>query len=227
MGTNLYRNLPNIVSLLGVLPIGLLLLPNGYQFVIPLIIFNNIMDDLDGVLAGRLGLRSSFGAALDNVCDIVAHALFVLVLGMHHGGLCAVAAAFAMGALILRVVSRLESPPTTPRGSPTNELVRHMLFALLLAPVFDFSLPPVLVAVFAIHSVAMLVPFEMPHMIRSRARTAAAIGGVNLALVLAWSIPEAAAPIAAVFVLTFLYSLARGAIRWRMGFLTKPATDES
>lgn len=215
MGNTLYRNLPNFVSILGVLPIGLLLLPDGHRFLIPLIIYNNIMDDLDGILAARLNLRSSFGAMLDNVCDTVTHTLFVLAVGMHFGGLCAVAAGWAMVGLILRVVSRLESPPVIPRGSPTNELVRHLLFVLLLAGSFEFPASTVLMSVFVIHGVAMLAPFEMPHMIRSRARSAVAIGGVNLALVTAWLIPATTAPIAAAFGLTFLYSFGAGLMRWR------------
>ncbi|MGB0582592.1 MAG: CDP-alcohol phosphatidyltransferase family protein, partial [Limisphaerales bacterium] len=206
MGNTLYRNLPNIVSILGVLPIGLLLLPDGHLFLIPLIIYNNIMDDLDGILAARLNLRSCYGAMLDNVCDIVSHTIFVLAIGMHFGGICAVAAAWAMVGLILRVVSRLDSPPVVPRGSPTNELVRHLLFVLLLVGIFEFPVSTVLVVVFVMNGLAMIVPFEMPHMIRSRTRSAAAIGGVNLALVTAWVIPATTAPIAAAFGLTFLYS---------------------
>ena len=47
----LYRNLANIASILGVLPLILLFLEDGYRYLIPLIIFNNVMDDLDGILA--------------------------------------------------------------------------------------------------------------------------------------------------------------------------------
>jgi len=222
MINTIYRNLPNIASIVGVLPIGLLLLPDGHRFLIPLIIYNNIMDDLDGILAARLNLRSSFGAMLDNVCDTVTHTLFVLAVGMHFGGLCAVAAGAAMVGLILRVVSRLESPPVIPRGSPTNELVRHLLFVLLLAGNYEFPVSTVLVLVFVINGIAMVVPFEMPHMIRSRARSAAAIGGVNLALVTAWLIPAMTAPIAAAFGLTFLYSFGSGMMLWLKGAAANP-----
>ena len=213
MINTIYRNLPNIVSILGVLPIGLLLLPEGHLFLIPLIIYNNIMDDLDGILAARLNLRSSFGAMLDNVCDAITHTLFVLVTGMHFGGLCAVAAGWAMIGIVLRVVTRLESNPVIPRGSPTNELVRHLLFVLLLAGIFEFPENAVLVSVMVIHGIAMLVPFEMPHLIRSRTRSAAAVGGVNLALLLAWLFPATTVPIAAAFGLTFVYSLGTGLVQ--------------
>jgi hypothetical protein len=36
----LYRNLANITSILGVLPLALLFFDDGYRYVIPLIIFN-------------------------------------------------------------------------------------------------------------------------------------------------------------------------------------------
>ncbi len=52
----LYRNLANATSLLGVLPLAVLFLDDGYRYVILLIIYNNFMDDLDGVLAFRFGL---------------------------------------------------------------------------------------------------------------------------------------------------------------------------
>jgi phosphatidylglycerophosphate synthase len=57
----LYRNLANVTSILGVLPLVLLFFDDGYRYVIPLIIFNNVMDDLDGVLAAKLNIRSRFG----------------------------------------------------------------------------------------------------------------------------------------------------------------------
>jgi hypothetical protein len=50
-GSFLYRNLANATSILGVLPLVILLLDGGYKYVVPLIIFNNFMDDLDGGLA--------------------------------------------------------------------------------------------------------------------------------------------------------------------------------
>ena len=44
----IYRNLPNIISILGVLPLGILLLDDGYAYLCALIVFNNIMDDQIG-----------------------------------------------------------------------------------------------------------------------------------------------------------------------------------
>ena len=86
---HLYKNIPNIVSILGVMPLALLFIEGGFQYLLPLLLYNNVMDDLDGILAAKLDLKSEFGAALDNVCDAVSHILVVMAVGMHYGGICA------------------------------------------------------------------------------------------------------------------------------------------
>ena len=65
----------------------LLFLDDGYRYLLALIIFNNIMDDLDGIVAAKLDIRSRFGADLDNLCDAVAHVALALAVGAHFGGL--------------------------------------------------------------------------------------------------------------------------------------------
>jgi phosphatidylglycerophosphate synthase len=214
MRNAIYRNLPNIVSILGFLPIGLLLMEDGYRFLIPLIVFNNVMDDLDGILAARLNLKSPVGAILDNVCDTVAHTLFVLVAGMHFGGVCAAACVAATVGIMLRVADRLSNPSGGAKGSPTNELIRHMFFLLLAAEILSFNPAPFLVAVFLVHSVSMLVSFPMPHMIRSRARSVFAICLVNLTLAVAWLAPSTTLVIAVAFVTTYLVSFSLGVYRY-------------
>ena len=109
----LLRNVANVISILGVLPLCVLFWEYGSQYLIPLIVYNNIMDDLDGVLAVRLDIKSQFGAMLDNVCDAISHSIFALVVGMHYfqqadnlfvGGACAAGSLLATVAIILRVV---------------------------------------------------------------------------------------------------------------------------
>ena len=122
----------------------MLFLDDGYQYIVPLIIFNNVMDDLDGIVAVRLKIKSEFGAVLDNVCDAVAHTVFVLMVGTHHGWVCGVFALAAATAIVIRVVSRIVPGATAGGGSPTNELIRHMFFVLLLARLFSFDVAFVL-----------------------------------------------------------------------------------
>ncbi len=202
----IYRNLANATSLLGVLPLAILFLDDGYRYVIPLIIFNNFMDDLDGVLAARLSIRSRFGADLDNVCDAVAHVILALVVGAHFGGLLIAASAIAAGAILLRVVNRLNPKAIEGTGSQTNELMRHMLFTLLLAWQFGFNPEYILMAVFLIHSVSMLVPHQMPHPIVNWAKSAVTLGLLNVALVAAWLVPIVTPIVTAAFAAAYMYS---------------------
>ena len=209
----LSRNLANIVSIVGVLPLALLYFENGYHYLIPLIIFNNVMDDLDGIVAAKLDIRSRFGADLDNVCDAVAHVALALAVGAHFGGAALGASVVAAGAIILRATSRL-NPEGASGGSPTNELMRHLLFVLLLSAIFDFEAEPMLIIVFLLNAASMSVPFKMTAMIRGQAKSALAVGLVNIALIAAWLAPSITAYIAIPFLLTYLYAFLVGGMRW-------------
>jgi phosphatidylglycerophosphate synthase len=225
LGKLAYYNLANSVSILGVLPLCILFLKDGSQYLIPLIVFNNIMDDLDGILAATLDIRSEFGAILDNVCDGFSHTLFVMLIAMgwYAGpwedanfvtlavGLSGLAAA---SALLLRVVTRLSPTSAKGTGSATNELIRHLPFILLLSNDYDFDPALVLIPTFAIHAVSLLAPFRMPYLIRSMTKSVTAISLVNVALVLAWLVPDTTLVIAACFVISYLFSFGWGCLQW-------------
>ncbi len=211
----LYKNIPNIVSILGVVPLAMLFLEDGFQYLLPLILYNNVMDDLDGILAVKLDLASEFGAALDNVCDAVAHILVVMAVGMHYGGICAPLSLVAAISILVRVVSRLTATPETGGGSPTNELMRHILFALVVTPYFDLAPEPFLATAFVLNAVSMQVPYPLRYSIRSLTTSATAIGGVNVALGVAWWLPVTAPAIGACFMASYLYSLVAGGLSWR------------
>ena len=202
----IYNNTANIVSILGVLPLCILFIEGGYKYLLPLIIYNNIMDDLDGILAVKMNIKSTFGAVLDNLCDGISHSIFVMAVGMFYGGICAAAGLVAVVGILLRVVSRLKPDAVTGTGSPTNELIRHMMFVLILAPIFNLNAAPLLTLVFTLHAVSMLVPYQMPGLIRSITKSASALALVNIALVTAWLVPSTAPFIAPLFLLTYLYS---------------------
>ena len=216
-GKFLYSNLANATSILGVLPVALLFLDDGYRYLLPLIIFNNIMDDLDGVLAAKLDIRSRFGATLDNLCDAVAHVALTLAVGAHFGGMVLICSTIAAGSIILRVASRLEPERATGGGSMTNELMRHLLFTVLLSEAGNFDPRPVLIPVFLLHSVSMLVTYRMSALIRAQAKSATAVGLVNAALLAAWLTPLVALPVAAAFLGTYLHSFTTGGIHWLRG----------
>lgn len=216
-GNFIYRNIANATSILGVLPLAILFMEDGYSYLIPLIIFNNFMDDLDGLLAAKLNIRSRFGADLDNVCDAVAHVALALAVGAHFGGLVLMVSMIAAASIILRVVSRLNPDMATGGGSPTNELMRHILFVILLAQIFNVDPGLYLVLIFMLNSVTMIVPFKLTLLIRGLAKSPTMITLVNVALVAAWLIPAVTPLIAVVFIATFLYSFIVGWKQWLRG----------
>tara|TARA_R110002096_G_scaffold274350_2_gene468146 strand:- start:846 stop:1535 length:690 start_codon:yes stop_codon:yes gene_type:complete len=213
-GNFVYRNLANAVSILGVLPMAILFMEDGYRFLIPFILFNNIMDDLDGVLAGKLKIRSLLGANLDNVCDTVVHVTLVLLVSAQFGGYVLGAGAIAATAIIIRLTARLDPEATKGNGSPTNELIRHLLFILLLTGHFGFDPDIYLIALFVVHSITMIAPFKLPFLIRGMAISATAVTLVNIALILAWLVPVLTPYIALLFIATYLVSLAVGGSQW-------------
>ena len=170
----LYRNIPNIVSICGVVPLAMLFLEDGFQYLLPLILYNNVMDDLDGILAAKMDLRSKFGGVLDNVCDAVAHSLVVMAVGMHFGGLTALLSLVATTSILLRVVSRLTATSENAAGSPTNELMRHILFALVVSLHFELAPEPFLAAAFILNAASMQVPYPLRYSIRSLSTSAKA-----------------------------------------------------
>ncbi len=172
------------------------------------------MDDLDGILAKKLGLCSEFGAGLDNVCDAVAHILIAMVVGFHFGGVVLAASLLSAVAILIRVVQRIAPSHVPGTGTPTNELMRHLLLLTMLHQFYAFEITTYLVAVYLLNSASMLVPFAMPHLVRSKTKSATAILGVNVALVLTWVSPETAPFMAVVFLGTYLYSFAVGAVGW-------------
>ena len=210
----IYKNIANIISILGVLPLCILFMDGGYQYLIPLFIYNNIMDDLDGILAVELNIESEFGAIMDNVCDAISHVVFVMVVGMHYGGACAIFSLASAAAIILRVVFRLSPKTVSVAGSPTNELIRHVLFILLLADIFTFSPASILIVVFALHAASMLIPFKMRYLIRNMTKSTTAISLVNVALLVAWLVPSTTLIIASCFIVTYLFSFVVGGIMW-------------
>lgn len=221
----IYRNLPNIVSILGVVPLSLLLLEDGFTYLPALIIYNNFMDDLDGILARKMRLSSDFGARLDNVADAVSHILITLVVGAHYRGIVLAFSVLAAAAILIRVVQRLGPSPASGTGTPTNELMRHLLLLVVLQNAFAFDITGYLVAAFLLNAVSMLVPFNMAHLVRARAKTVAAVLGVNAALAVAWGVPVTSPFVAAAFFGTYLYSFAVSGFVWLRGSFSSRASD--
>ena len=102
------------------------------------------------------------GRSLDNVCDAVAHILVVMAVGMHYGGLCALLSLVA--AIVHPGACRLSADSDIGKaggGSPTNELMRHILFALVVTQHFGIAPEPFLAAAFVLNAVSMQVPYPL------------------------------------------------------------------
>lgn len=212
--TRLVRQLANTASILGLLPLCLLFLVDGYQFLIPFIVYNNFMDDLDGALAAKLNIRSRFGANLDNVCDAIAHTAIVMLVGMHYGGLCAAGSIVAAAAIVIRGVARLDPSAVKGFGSPTNELIRHVLLILLVTNLVGIEANAFLIIAFGVHTISMLMPQRLPWLLRSLTTTATSVALLNGTLVLAWLVPWTTIPIAGAFVASYLWSLGAASSNW-------------
>ncbi len=206
-----YRNLPNAVSVLGVAPLVLAFAPGGKEWLPALIVYNNFMDDLDGTLARRLDLRSRFGATLDNLCDGVAHALLAVAVAAHCGLAALAASALAAAAILSRIAGRIEDPGSR-NGSQTNELMRHLLFWLLAERAFGFDIKLAVTATLGLHAATMVAPFPMPWLLRTLATGLFPIALINVGLVLAWKVPQAIVPVAALFGLSYLASIPAGIV---------------
>ncbi|MGB2984422.1 MAG: hypothetical protein WBE26_00950 [Phycisphaerae bacterium] len=92
--------------------------------------------------------------------------------------------------------------------------MRHLLLLTILQESFGFDITPYLVAAYLLNSASMLVPFAMPHLVRSKAKTATAILGVNVALAVTWCVPVTAPFVAAAFLGTYLYSFVVCGVGW-------------
>jgi hypothetical protein len=107
--------------------------------------------------------------------------------------------------------------PETGGGSPTNELMRHLLFVLVVTRHFGLAPEPFLATAFVLNSASMQLPYPLRYSVRSLTTSAAAIGAVNVALGVAWWFPVTAPAIAACFIATYLYSLVAGGLSWQRG----------
>ena len=138
-GTYIYKNCANLLSLLGVAPLFILFQEGGFQYIIPLIIYNNILDDLDGFIAKKLNIRSQYGGNLDNICDAVAHSIIVISVGIHFGGILTLFSVVAVSSIILRITNRFELGYDFEGGTQTNELMRHIMFVILISELGEFN----------------------------------------------------------------------------------------
>ncbi|MHA2338080.1 MAG: CDP-alcohol phosphatidyltransferase family protein [Candidatus Hodarchaeales archaeon] len=207
-------NLANFATILGVLPIILLFYPENFYLLSVLIIYNNIMDDLDGILARELKITSKFGGNLDNLSDTVAHIVILWTVMTHFGDVVLIFGLLATISILIRVTMRLDASNPMTGGSPTNELMRHILFVYLLSIHFQIDIIWLLAVILIINSLSLVAPFDMPYMIRKKSKSVLAITLVNILLIIAWLVPLLSIIIILSFFITYIYSFGFGGWKW-------------
>ena len=102
-------------------------------------------------------------------------------------------ALFPSAAILLRIVSRLVATKTHCVGTPTNELMRHILFTIVLANYFDFDPKASLIIVFILNSISMLLQYPMPNLICNKVNSSVKMWLFNVSLLAVWLLPAIAA----------------------------------
>ena len=74
--------LPSTISLLGLAPVLMLLAEPYRPFVVWIALFQLFMDDLDGMAARKFNVANIVGRNLDDICDVVAHAVIILTISL-------------------------------------------------------------------------------------------------------------------------------------------------
>jgi len=226
VGTYIYKNCANLLSLLGVAPLFILFQEEGFQYIIPLIIYNNILDDLDGFVAKKLKIRTQYGGNLDNICDAVAHSIIVISVGIHFGESPALFSIVAVSSIILRITNRLELGSNFEGGTQTNELMRHIMFILLISELGGFNPSPILALVFVLNSVSMLITIPFPFMLVHFTKNTTSLTLFNLSLILAFLVKPLSYIFGGAFLLTYIYSFTKVILVLVMSRIRKLAGDQ-
>ena len=226
VGTYIYKNCANLLSLLGVAPLFILFQEGGFQYIIPLIIYNNIMDDLDGAVAKKLKIRTQYGSNLDNICDAVAHSIIVISVGIHFGGNLTLFSVVAVSSIILRIANRFELGSNFEGGTQTNELMRHIMFILLISELGEFNPSQILASVFVLNSISMLITIPFPFMLVHFANNPTSLTLFNLSLILAFLVKPLSYIFGGAFFLTYIYSFTKVILEQVMIQITKLTGDQ-
>ena len=76
----LRRQAANAVTLLALLPLPLVMHPQGSAWLPAALLFADFIDSLDGLVARALNTSTSFGAQLDRTCDSMIHGGLVVAV---------------------------------------------------------------------------------------------------------------------------------------------------
>jgi len=100
------------------------LLDRELYIYLPLIVAINLLaDDLDGMVARRLGVGGEFGRYLDLVCDAASHAFLLMIVAVNHGVLSVLIAPVVLMSMFYRLSKSASQTIGKNNGTTTNEYI--------------------------------------------------------------------------------------------------------
>jgi phosphatidylserine synthase len=125
----------NSISFLGTIPVFVLLEPNYYIYFPLIAAFNILADDLDGIVARRLGTNSEKGRFIDVLCDAASHLVLLMAAARNHGMVTKIVAMITLVSMINRLASSSNKEITKFNGTTTNECIvaLHLVIVMELA----------------------------------------------------------------------------------------------
>ncbi len=101
-----------------------ILLDQALYLYLPLVVAINLLaDDLDGMVARRLGTSSEFGRYLDLVCDAASHSFILMVAAVNHGVLSVIIAPLIIMSMFYRLAKSASQDIGKNNGTTTNEYI--------------------------------------------------------------------------------------------------------
>jgi hypothetical protein len=154
-------------------------------------------------LGGGVGLWTSFFA------ERFRH---VIAVGTYFGGALTVISLIAAFSIVLRTAARIDPNSISDQGTQTNELLRHIMFILLIGEMTGLNLVPILTTIFLMNSISMLLPTRFPFMLVHYAKTPVSMMWFNISLILAYWFQPLTYLIGAAFFITYIYSFSKALI---------------
>jgi phosphatidylserine synthase len=112
-----------MISIFGAVVVFVLLDQELYIYLPLIVAINLLADDLDGMVARRLGTSGEFGRYLDLVCDAASHAFLLMIVAANHGVLSAILAPVILMSMFYRLSKSASQTIGKNNGTTTNEFI--------------------------------------------------------------------------------------------------------
>lgn len=119
----LKSHLANTISIFGAAVVFVLLDRELYLYLPLIAAINLLADDLDGMVARRLGASSEFGRYLDLVCDAASHSFLLMVVAANHGVFSVIIAPVVLMSMFYRLSKSASQTIGKNNGTTTNEYI--------------------------------------------------------------------------------------------------------